>query len=297
MEIQQLRYVVALSQEKHFGRAAQKLHVTQPTLSQQVKKLEDEISVVLFERSSHGVALTAAGQKFLPYAVTMLDQLEQGMAYMREEHGELSGIIRIAAIPTIGPYLLPKLIVQVKKKAPKLKLELYEMTTRDLMDQLKEGCFDLGLLALPINEKGIVAKSLGCENFFVALHKAHPLAKRNYLVMKDLEKEPLLILEEGHCFGDQTLEYCKRTREDEQVIFQGSSLISVLKLAEVKEGVTFVPEMALDTKAYPNLNFIPLGKPPAQREIGIIWRISSPVGRIHKFLMEQLKLEYNSYKK
>ena len=286
MDLQQLRYIVALAQERHFHRAASKMHVTQPTLSQQVKKLEEELGAPLFERSAQGVRLTQEGEKFIPYAIATLDKLALGISELQEKTGATIGKIRIAAIPTIAPYLLPTLISAVKKKAPKLRLEVSELTTSILVEHLKEDKIDLGVLSLPIPDTSIVSRSLGYEKFYLAVSKQHRLAKKKSISAKELEKEQLLILQEGHCFSDQALEYCERNRNDEQVIFQGSSLSSVMRLAETGEGVTLVPELALDTRAYPNLRFLPFSRPQPRRELGIIWRISAPLSRPHKFVME-----------
>ncbi len=286
MELQQLRYVVALAQEFNFQRASKKSHVSQPTLSQQIKKLEEELGTVLFERSPQQVKLTATGEKFLPYAVGILDTLQKGINAVAEDTREVSGRLRVGAIPTIGPYLLPQIIIQLKKTAPKVILELYEETTSILVEHLKDGKLDLCLLALPIQDSGIVSRSIGKEEFYLAVAKRHRLAAKKSVTSKDILSENLLILQEGHCFSDQALEYCHRSRQDGNVIFQGSSLTSVMKLAETENGITFVPKMAVNSHSNPELVFIPFKPPKPEREIGIIWRISAPLNRAHKLFME-----------
>jgi len=289
MDLQQLRYIVALSQELHFLKAARRVNVSQPTLSQQIKKLEEELGVFLFERSPQQVKLTDSGEKFLPYAIQVLDSLEKGVGELQEETGEVTGRIRVAAIPTICPYLLPSVITKIRKKAPRLVLEIYEETTSVLVEHLKDGKLDLGILALPIPDPGIVSRTLGKETFYLAVSKNHPLAKKNTVRPKDIEKERLLVLQEGHCFRNQSLEFCKKQTDDIQVIFQGSSLTSVMKLASSGEGITFVPKMAADFKEYPDLKFIPFASPQPTRELGFVWRISAPLSSGHRLFMSTVE--------
>lgn len=286
MDLQQLRYVVALARELNFVRAAQKSHVTQPTLSQQIKKLEDELGVKLFERSSQRVRLTAAGEKFLAASESVLNTLDQGVRELRDDGGEIRGEVRISAIPTIGPYVLPGLIMNLRRKAPKLHLQIYEETTSVLLDSLKAGRVDIGLLALPIDADGLVSKSLAYEKFFLALSKKHPLARLKEASARDLRSQDLLILQEGHCFGSQALEFCKRERGDERVVFQGSSLTSILELASAGEGITLVPELVLSSAVPPGLKFIPFRKPGPFREIGFVWRVSAPLTRAMRCVIE-----------
>ena len=284
MDIQQLRYMVALAQELHFQRAAQKTHVAQPSLSQAIKKLESELGVPLFERSPRKVRLTAEGEKFLSVSLTVLGHLQKVTEEFREMSQEVRGTLRVGVIPTICPYLMPRVITQLKKTAPHLTLELSEETTSILVEQIKEGKLDLGVLALPVAEKGLAEKALHREVFYLAVARNHPLAARRTVSRKDIVNEKILVLKEGHCFGHQILEFCKMSRQDTQVIFQGSSLTSVMKLAALGEGITLVPEMAVHPKDFPDLKFIPFAPPPPSREIGILWRLSASFNKAEHFL-------------
>lgn len=295
MELHQLRYIVALSQERNFLRAAKRVNISQPTLSHQIKKLETELEAPLFERSSQGVRLTSAGEKFIPYAIATLDHLEKGLAELREESQGIHGKITVGAIPTISPYLVPEILVQLKKMAPQLVLELYEETTSQLLVSIKEGKIDVGILSLPITDAGIVSRSIGFEEFFLAASKNHPLSKQKHVSAKSIKNEKLLILQEGHCFADQALEYCRTQRENTQIIFQGSSLTSVMKLASVGEGLTLVPQMAIRDGQTPNLVFIPFQKPKPMREIGIIWRITAPLTPAHRLFMDTTARVFGMY--
>lgn len=286
MDIQQLRYVVALGRELHFSRAAQSLRVTQPTLSQQVKKLEEELGKPLFERSPHQVKLTAAGKKFLPYAVSILEQMQKAAGEVHEETGVVSGVIQLGVIPTICPYLMPAVVMELAEKFPKLKLEIYEETTSMLLGNLKDGKLDMGILALPVQDKSLAARRVGNDPFYLAVAKNHPWAKKKTVDRKEIMKEKLLILQEGHCFGQQSLDFCKLSRRDPQVSFQGSSLTSVMALAAAGRGVTFVPRLAMKYAAA-DLKFIPLDAgEQSSREIGIIWRMSSPLDPARRALID-----------
>lgn len=286
MELQQLRYAVALHREKHFQRAAERTHVSQPTLSQQIKKLERELGAPLFERSSRRVRATPAGDAFIARAAAALEALDGASEEVRRTSHEVSGRIRVAAIPTMAPYILPLLLKALRPKAPRLVVEVHELTTSILIEHLKDGRVDVGLLALPIDERGLVSRSLGREPFFLAAPKNHPLAKKAKVGPDDLKNERLLILQEGHCFRRQSLEVCHISADDPRVIFQGSSLASVMRMAAVGEGITLVPRMAVEPRAYPGLAFRPFRGPAPSRELGFLWRITTPLGPAHKLFMD-----------
>lgn len=285
-----MRYFLALTQELNFQRAARRVSITQPTLSQQIKKLEDELGSPLFERTPHEVRLTKAGKKFLPYAQTAVDTLKEALNEMQEGSGEISGTVNLGMIPTICPYLVPGILGNLKKNHPKIKISLYEETTSSLIEKLKQGRLDMGILSLPIHEKGLVEKKLVDEEYLLAVPTRHPLVQKSSVQRKDIEREKILTLQEGHCFSQQALDYCKLSRTDEQIVFQGSSLASVLKLTALGEGITFVPKMAADKKLYPELKFLPFS-PPAKRAVGVIWRVSAPLLKIHHILMQAAEAE------
>lgn len=294
MQIHQLRYFLALTQELSFKQAAARVHISQPTLSQQIKKLEDELGSPLFERSNRHVRLTEAGHKFLPYAQNAMDAISKGLNEIKENSDEISGLIHLGVIPTICAYLMPNILKTLRKNFPKIQISLYEETTSSLIEKLKQGKLDIGILALPIHEKGLAEKKLASEEYFAGIPLSHPLAKRSAITRKDLAKEKIITLQEGHCFSQQALDYCKFSRHNEQVIFQGSSLASAMKLAELGEGITFVPQMAIDSKSYPALAFIPFA-PTAQRAIGVLWRVSAPLLKTHHTLIETVERELKKY--
>jgi len=289
MDIPQLRYVVALSQELHFLRAAKRAHVSQPSLSQALKKLEVELGVPLFERSPKGVQPTAEGKKFLPFAIAALDNLQTATRELQELRREIMGTLRIGVIPTICPYLMPEVIRDLKRSAPKLVLELSEETTSVLLSQIKDGTLDLGILALPVAEKGLAERVFYREPLYLAVSKNHPLATRKTVTSKDITAQKVLVLKEGHCFGRQMLDFCNISRETDQVIFQGSSLTSVIRLAALGEGITLVPKMASLIESAPGIRFIPFSSKQPFREIGVTWRLTAPLNRAAHFLIETVE--------
>lgn len=286
MDLQTLRYCVILSRTLSFRKAAERANVTQPTLSQQLKKLEQELGVALFERTTQRVALTEAGRRFLPRAVAVLDQARRAADEAQESSREARGAVEIGVIPTICPYLMPQVICRLKKTAPRLTLTLREETTSVLLDHLKAGDLDIGILSLPIKDPGIAALSLGREPFFLAVGRRHRLSRRRRVSPKEVGRERLLILQEGHCFRDQSLEYCKRKPEDPRVIFQGGSLTSVVELAASGEGVTLVPRMAAQRLRSGRVRILPFTSPEPTRELGIVWRTGAPPGPAQRAVME-----------
>jgi LysR family hydrogen peroxide-inducible transcriptional activator len=291
MEIHQLRYFVALAQQRHFQKAADLAHISQPTLSQQIQKLEKELGVYLVERSPRQVTLTTEGERFLPYAVSVLETLTKAETDIKDRGEDPTGRIALGTIPTIGPYLLPSVIKKLKKRASRITLELHDVTTSVLLQHLKEGRIQMGLLALPINERGIASRAVGRESFYLAVSSHHPLAKKKQVTLKDFSREHLLVLQEGHCFRDQSLEYCKLASDSSRIIFQGSSLVSVMRLAAIGEGVTFVPKMAVLPGENPGLRFIRFAAPEPTRELGIVWRMSTPLSRAQNLLMDVVEQE------
>ena len=189
MDIHQLRYFIAVAQELHFNRAAEKMHVTQPTLSQQIQKMEKELGVPLLERSPQKTRLTNAGEKFLPHAISVLDQLQKGVQELREDAAIAAGSVRVGVIPTIGPYLIPEIILKIAKTAPRIRLQIYEETTSVLIEKLRSGNLDIGILALPIEKKGIATRILSREPFYLAVPMKHRLASKKLPITKTCKNQ------------------------------------------------------------------------------------------------------------
>jgi len=277
VKLKDLRYLVAVADTRHFGRAAERCFVSQPTLSAQLKKLEDSLGVQLVERQPKRVALTDAGEQIVARARRILEASEEVITLARSYRDPLAGKFRVAMLPTIGPYLLPQVAPALRKALPRLELQLYEYQTQPLLERLHSGALDLGILALPIELDGLEARELYQEAFNVALPEEHRLAKRASIRVEDLKDESLLLLEEGHCLRDQALEVCKRVGLHEKQDFRATSLETLRQMVATGTGVTLLPELA-SRGAYGAARGVvirPFARPVPVRHIGAIWRKTS----------------------
>src|ERR1700761_914242 len=208
IKLKDLRYLVAVADTRHFGRAAEKCFVSQPTLSAQLKKLEEYLGVQLIERQPKNVSLTQAGEQIVARARRILEASEEVVTLARAHRDPLAGRLRIALLPTIGPYLLPRVSLPIRKGLPRLELRLYEYQTEQILEKIEAGEIDLGTLALPFGVDGFETRELFTEPFVVAMPDQHRLTKRDSVKIDDLNGETLLLLEDGHCLRDQALEVC-----------------------------------------------------------------------------------------
>lgn len=277
IKLKDLRYLVAVADSRHFGRAAERCFVSQPTLSAQLKKLEQYLGVQLIERQPNNVSLTEAGEQIVARARRILEASDEVVTLARAHRDPLAGRLRLALLPTIGPYLLPRVSAAIRRALPRLELHLYEYQTAPLLEKLSAGELDLGILALPVDLEGLEARELFAEPFTVALPQRHRLARRERVQVADLEGEKLLLLEEGHCLRDQALEVCGRIGAGESQDFRATSLETLRQMVATGAGVTLLPELA--TKgAYGDARgvvVLPLAKPTPVRHIGAVWRKTS----------------------
>jgi len=270
----ELRYVVAVARERHFGRAAEASFVSQPTLSVAVKKLEEELGVTLFERGPGEVTITPAGQKIVAQAQRVLEEASRIKDLAAAGRDPLAGPLRLGAIYTIGPYLLPKLIPILRKSAPAMQLHIQENFTHRLGEALKNGEVDVILIALPFDEPGIDTRAVYDEPFFVAVPKGHPWETRKRVTSEELTKESLLLLGEGHCFRDQVLEFCHTTRTR---AIEGGSLETIRQMVASGVGITVLPGTSVTGNASSDLiRILPFGRPTPSRRVGLAWRRSFP---------------------
>ena len=279
MTLTELKYIVALARERHFGRAAEKCFVSQPTLSVAVKKLEDELGAILFERGQNQVSTTPVGDQIVAQAERVL--IEAGrVKEMAEAAGDpLAGPLRIGAIYTIGPYLLPKLVPLVKQRAPKMPLVIEENFTVRLLESVKRGDLDVAVMALPIEEPGLVAQAIYDEAFRVLVPAAHPWAKRKTVLDPvELLGEPLLMLGRGNCFRDQVLDLCTQAGQGGPQVLEGSSLETIRHMVASGVGITVMPASAVDgiAKSDPLLRVRHFIEPTPTRRVGLVWRASFP---------------------
>lgn len=274
IKLKDLRYLVAVADALHFGRAAERCFVSQPTLSAQLKKLEQYLGVQLIERQPNNVSLTAAGEQIVARARRILEASDEVVTLARAHRDPLAGKLRLALLPTIGPYLLPRVSQAIRRALPRLELRLYEYQTAPMLEKLRCGELDLGVLALPVELEGLEARELFAEPFMVAVPDRHRLAKRERVQVADLEDETLLLLEEGHCLRDQALEVCSRVGAGESQDFRATSLETLRQMVATGAGVTLLPELA--TKgAYGDARgvaVLPFAKPAPVRRVGAVWR-------------------------
>ncbi len=276
LTIKHLRYFDALARHRHFGRAAEASSISQPALSLQVKELEDILGAPLVERGRRQIRLTALGEEFGQRARDILRAVDELAALGRAGAGPLAGQLRLGIIPTVAPYVLPRLIRQLAVRFPDVDLRPREAVTPRLMRDLVEGRLDLALLALPVSEPSLTEYPLFDEDFLLvrpAAQAAQPVPS-----LEELRNLPLLLLEEGHCFRDQAISYCKLPPAPAGEIMQGSSLSTLVQMVGAGLGVTLIPEMAaaVETRsAKVALDRLPDPRP--SRTIGLVWRKSNPL--------------------
>ena len=277
LKLKDLRYLVALADERHFGRAARRSFVSQPTLSAQLKKLEGYLGVQLIERQPKQVTFTEAGEEIVARARLMLRASDEVLALARSYRDPLAGKLRIALLPTIGPYLLPRVAREIHKALPRLELQLYEYQTGPMLEKLEAGKIDLGILALPVDMEGLEARQLYEEPFEVAIPREHPLAKKKDISVEDLKDETLLLLEDGHCLRDQALDVCAGVGVHEKQDFRATSLETLRQMVATGAGITLLPELASRSasSALREVVMRPFVEPRPRRYVGAIWRKST----------------------
>ena len=278
MNIRDLRYLVALADERHFGRAATRCHVSQPTLSAQVRKLEQYLGVPLVERQPKGATLTPIGKQVVERARRLLQESDAIVELAGSSRDPLAGQLRVALIPTVGPYLLPRVAPALQRDLPKLKLLLYEYQTGPLLERLRAGDIDLGVLALPVVPMdGLDSTVLYEEPFALAVPHTHRLATRKRVGIDDLRDETLLLLEDGHCLRDQALEVCSHVDVHEAQDYRATSLETLRQMVAAGHGVTLLPELAIAAPigVTRGLEIRPFDAPAPSRTIGAVWRKST----------------------
>jgi len=278
MTLTELRYVVAVARERHFGRAAEACFVSQPTLSVAVKKLEDELDVKLFERGSSEVSVTPLGEEIVRQAQTVIEQAAAIKQIAKRGKDPVSGPLRLGVIYTVGPYLLPELVRHAIERVPQMPLVLQENFTSKLLDMLRNGELDAAILAEPFPDTGLAVAPLYEEPFVIAVPKKHPLGKRKRITAEELKRETMLLLGTGHCFRDHVLEVCPeyaRFASDAEGIrksFEGSSLETIKYMVASGMGVTVVPQLSLPAEPDRHITYIPFAPPVPTRRIVLVWR-------------------------
>lgn len=283
MTLTELRYIVAVARERHFGRAAEACFVSQPTLSVAVKKLEDELGVALFERGQGEVSVTPAGEQVIEQAQRALEQAALVKEIARQGADPLNGPLRLGVIFTIGPYLLPALVPALKKRAPNMPLLLQEQYTHRLTELLKQGDIDAAILALPFEHPGFVVQPLYDEPFVVAVPRAHAWASRRSVASRELKDETMLLLGSGHCLRDQVLQVCPELNryslasDGIRKAFEGSSLETIRHMVASGTGITVLPVTAAPRGHRDRmLAYVPFTKPAPDRRVVLAYRKRFP---------------------
>lgn len=245
----QLEYIVAVDDHRHFGIAAKQKHVSQPSLSQQIQKAEDELDVVIFDRSSKPIHVTKAGQRVIEQARLILREHTKLLELAHEKDGQLSGHLKLGAIPTLSPYLIPLFLKDFAQKHPKVTLDVFELQTSEIIKQLLDEKLDAALLATPLHESGIYEDPLFYEPFLAYHSKNHPKFKKPLTHIKELKDEKAWVLSDGHCFGEQMLNYCSLNRESpvfNNVSFKSGSFETLQGLVDASESYTLFPQLFID---------------------------------------------------
>ncbi len=286
MNIRDLKYLVALIDHQHFGKAADACFVSQPALSMQIKKLEEHLGVQLLERTNKSVMFTDVGEVLAERARLVLSQVDEMKELARHSADPYGGELRLGIFPTLAPYLLPHISPQLAKKFPRLSLYLLEEQTASLMEKVMQGKIDAAILALPVSEKSLTAVPLFKEAFKLAVPKHHILAKRKYIQQDDLSDLPLLLLEEGHCLREQALTLCHRVQAKENQNFRATSLETLRHMVAAGIGATLMPSLSCQTSG--QVVYVPFKKPAPMRSIGMVWRATTAKRQMLEEMAEQI---------
>jgi LysR family transcriptional regulator, hydrogen peroxide-inducible genes activator len=284
MTLTELRYIVAVAREHHFGRAAEACFVSQPTLSVSIKKLEEELDVKIFERGANEVSVTKLGEEIVRQAQMVIEQAAAIKEIAKRGKDPVTGPLRLGVIYTIGPYLLPDLVKQAIEQVPQMPLMLQENFTAKLLEMLRTGELDCAIMAEPFPDTGLAVAPLYDEPFMAAVPTLHPLAKRKSVTTDELKNETMLLLGTGHCFRDHVLEVCPEyarfaspdVGSDKGVgirnSFEGSSLETIKYMVASGMGVTVVPQLSVPKDLQPHIRYVPFTKPVPTRRVVLVWR-------------------------
>lgn len=287
MELHQLRYFCAVAETGSFSRAAEQSHVSQPSLSQQILKLEDELGARLFDRLGRSIRLTELGKTFLPRARAVLRELEAARGDVVEGKEFTGGPVTVGVIPTVAPYFLPPRLTAFSRKFPQVRLTVVEEITPVLLDRLRAGTIDVAILALPLRGHEFEAVPLLTERLFAALPKKHKFNSSAALSLKDLRAEPFLLLRDGHCFRDTAVAACDRARLHPQIVFESGQFSSLLSMVGAGMGVSIVPEMAIEKKS--DCRYVRIADEQAVRTIGAVVLRGRSLTRAHRAFLAHLR--------
>jgi len=273
VEIRQLEYLIAVAEEGNFSRAAERVHVAQPSLSQQIKKLEDELGVVLFDRLPRRVVTTEAGARLVERARRILSEMADARREVGETRGEVTGTLAVGAIPTIAPFLLPDLLVRFRKRWPDVQLTVVEDVTDRLCDAVVNGRLDLALTSTIHDARSLHAERVAVEPLLALVPANTPVAKRKTMTWAALDREQVLVLHDDHCLSGQVTRYCKKGGSNPNVVAHGAQLGTVAAMVSAGLGVSVVPDMMRAGDRAKSRVYIPFGRGRPEREICILWSL------------------------
>jgi LysR family hydrogen peroxide-inducible transcriptional activator len=285
MNLRDLHYLVTLADQQHFGKAAELCHTSQPTLSIQIKKLEEFLGVQLFERSNKHVLLTAVGEEIVLRARFILEEAAQIKEIATSSKNPLSGTMTLGAFPTLAPYIFPHIVPLMREHFPQVTLVLVEEKTEQLLTKLQQGEIDCALLALPVESDRLIAKEVLWEAFYLAVAAAHPFAQQDSVALDMLNHHSLLLLDDGHCLREQSLELCARIGSGESTRYRATSLETLRNMIAAGTGMTFMPELAVK-KDDKDVRYIPFASPAPGRRIGLVYRKASGRQRLFERVSE-----------
>jgi LysR family hydrogen peroxide-inducible transcriptional activator len=279
MEMHQLRYVVAVARTRNFSRAAELCHVSQPSLSQQIQKLEDELGERLFDRMKREAKLTSHGETFLPRAVRILEETDAAKREAADAKGLLRGTVLVGVLPTIAPYLLPDVMTTFTERFPGVQIVVQEDTTAHLLKLLLACEIDFALASRPIRDRRLEVKELFSEELLLALPPGHPLIRKRTVSANDLAGERLIVMQQGHCLGDQVLSFCDQHDLHHQISFRSAQLETIQSLVRAGLGISLIPAMAVQRERNHVPEYRSMHSPKPSREIVAVWPKQRPPGR------------------
>ena len=283
MNLRDLRYLVAVADLRSFIQAADQCCISQPTLSTQIKKMEDTLGVQIFERTNKKVLLTEVGEQIAASARRVLLEIDTVEDLAKQARDPLAGNFRLGAFPTLAAYIFPALVPKIMLELPKLRLILVEEKTDMLVNQLKQGQLDAALLALPINDDYLATQALFEDEFYLAVTNNHPLAARERIALCDLHNQQLLLLDEGHCLRGQALQICHLHQAEEQQDVRATGLETLRQMVRAGTGITFMPKIAIRDQE-DDIRYLPFEEPVPKRTIALVWRKTSVRKELLKFI-------------
>ena len=286
MNLRDLKYIVEVARERNFARASAKVFVSQPALSMQIKKLEETLGVEIFERDKQNFLITPVGAEIIKKAEIILQESEEIKMIAKNSKDPHKGEIRIGAFPTVASYFLPNFVKNIHKKFPHLKIFLIESKSNELITKLKSGEIDFCLLAMPIKDDNLIGEKIFSEKFLLATPKGHPFSKKSKIQIKELRKQELMLLEDGHCMRDQALEICSMVKAFENQDFKATSLETLRQMVANGTGITLIPEIAV--RSDDKISYVKIFNAPF-RTIGIYYRKSSVQKNLIKEIIKLAK--------